>query len=352
MDSTIKEFSEKLHKQSFRQQVSGVFSIVSMMFMIVIFSLASVGWDYNQINSQTFITNIALLILIAVYGMPTGQYMMNNFLHNKINGSFQQSRNEYLGNKQKLVNERKTVYLREYCDFYFENKRHDIYIHLLLDAGIRQPDKILELDLEEVKRLKTEMIKRPWKDGTDTPLFTITEQQYDLILQIINGEIAIDRFSDSYYLGELSDSQIDNETKAKNTEKAKSNNMKLTWFQRMLMIIGFSFIMAGLFPNGGAPTWQTWINTASRFFMLITSLFWGSTVAIFNNRVDIFVYNYKSDFLELFYEAITNKIFVPKDIETEARKAFAEAESKKIETIEPLVKEVSDNKPIESEKSI
>lgn len=309
-------------------QLGSIFSILSMLVLIIVASFASVGWDYKNINSSKFISSFSIFILIATYALPTGENIFTNWLKNKENGSFINSRNSFVSIVNKINDEKYLVYLPNYVKDYFKKKRYDTYIQLLTKSGILQPEKILELDRTEIELLKTQMIKKTWKDGTNTPLFTINEYQYQVIMGILDGDVSITTLDHSFYIQELDDGRVDNETRAKHNERYKASMRRSMIIQYISLTFVSSLILAGLIPQDGGSIKQTLVDTASRIFILISGLSWGAAISRVSVKVDIDIYEIKTTFLNTFEQALSRKIYIPIDINKEAEKLYEETIAK------------------------
>jgi hypothetical protein len=329
-----KSFLEKAKSAFNRAKLSRYLGFIAVIVATVVISLYQVGWDPNRVGWQTYVANTALLLFLGIYGLFFGENEGGNMYRTLITGAFQSARNNFLDRVDSVVEKGYTDSLPDYIVWRYQKDYENACKMKLMSVRLFD-HSILELNREQIEQLKNS----PIKTDDDHYYSQLSEEQYQTVLDILEGKVFVDYIDDyTFYLNDSEDGGESQVTRVKNTPKRKE---KITWKQRLsrvFMILTVSLILAGFFKQA----WEGDSDTAlrdllSRLCTLVVSVASGVNTSRLLNLEDVFVLKYKESYLTLFLSSMDNKTFVPIDYQAKAKKEYEEYEKRRAEFVAQAV---------------
>jgi hypothetical protein len=347
----------KSKKYNFNQaQIIGFGGMGLVFGLLILWLFASVGWDVNAINFKQFLSRLAILVFLAIYGLPAGVSTIRQHYVAKVNSSLNQARNKFLAKRDEASKRHITIYFPEYLEKYWAEKRKRTYERIIASAGIKQAE-VLQLTENEVESLVNNPIsKRLYKNSDETCFLPITRKQADLLLAILRGEVEVETFDASYYLNEANEDGQDPEAKAKGVPTFKQKNTASGFakaFGRsiIIFIILAGFVYELINQDDPKAVLDAIANFIQRMFALFSSLYSGGGIELKNISADIYVYDVKAEMWDGYISALDNEQYIPENISEKAKRMLHEYnEKKKLEEATAKAKqEMSIEKPKEAE---
>lgn len=330
-------FKEKARMAFNRANVSRYLGFAGVVTATIIISLYQVGWDPWKIGWRHFIANIMVLLFLGTYGIFFGEAEGTSFFKKLITGLYQKIKYKFEYWVDKIT---KNGYIDSFPDYitWRYQKDCDHVFHMKLLSVRIFDDSVLDLNKDQLLELKDHPL-----EVNGHPYSVISEEQYNAIMEIIEGKIFVDYIDDyNFYIMETANDGVQQVTKVKQTDKRKE---KISWKQRisrLIMIFVIALIFAGFFKQSygeGSGADQTSM-IFSRLTVLLGSIASGINTARLLNLEDIYVLEYKASYDKVMYYSIKNKSFVPVDYLTKARREVDEYNKK-------LLDEKKENIPVE-----
>lgn len=303
-------------------------SIVLVVILIAVTSFVNAGLDPNYWTSIKFISDMAITIALVFIGVAGGYAEGDNYFRTNPNGLFVASYNSYNTERKKI-----DKLIDKFDDWLSDLYKKEYYkkcMRFLIDEnGIKQAELIILLDRSEIVQL---LEPKCFKiDGKDRYFNSLTQEQIDKVLMVIDGQIKVKYVQDCYFLNAYSkNSNKSMYEQAGEQEKRKRQKFIIYTGFRVLTTIGIGMIFTALIIDkaNGVDTSQALITLLSRYFTLFSSLAWGIIVSNDLIKEESMFLDYKSQIIEQFYlDVEINKTFIAK---TEEQKAF-EKLTKKLE---------------------
>lgn len=297
---------------------------ISLLFIVVIIaitSLANAGIDPNYWKSEKFLTDTIFTVALVLIGVVIGQAEGDNFYRNKEDGLFQNSYNNYNTNRKiidKLVDKFSDWALNLYRKEYYKKCMR----YLFNDNGIKQAELLIQLDRTQVVQLSEP--KMFIVEGKERYFNSLTEEQIKAVLDVLDGRIKIKYVADSYFLNAYSknsDKTMYEQASEQEKTKRKKFIILMTYRVILTVLVGMVFT-AFVIDNAeeGKNTAQAVLTLFIRYFTLFSSVGWGFFIANDMIKDECIFLDYKATTLNQFYlDVEINKTFIAK---TEEEKAF------------------------------
>lgn len=297
---------------------------ISLLFIVVIIaitSLANAGIDPNYWKSEKFIIDTIFTVALVLIGVVIGQAEGDNFYRNKEDGLFVSSYNNY-NTKRSLIDK----LVDKFSDWALNLYRKEYYKkcmrYLFNYNGIKQAELIVRLDRTEVVQL-TEP-KMFIVDGKERYFNSLTEEQIKAVLDVIDGKIKIKYVADSYFLNAYSkNSDKTMYEQASEQEKAKRKKFIILMMYRVILTVLVGMVFTAFVidkQEEGKNTAQAVLTLFIRYFTLFSSVSWGFFISNDIIKDECIFLDYKATTLNQFYlDVEVNKTFIAK---TEEEKAF------------------------------
>lgn len=336
MTNDKKDLETKVNKISFnKMRIVSYGSALVVFAFVIIFSLIPVGLDFTRIFSSVWWTNMLILVFLSIYGLPYGESEGGNYFRTRVDGAFQIARNKFLDTVERIARDKRTSLLPKWLQHFFKKKRTLYYQNLMLKHEIKNFE-VVDLTKDELDLLTQRFIKKEI-NGKEIYFDILTEEQLEVVMAIKNGNVQVSTIDDyNYYITEIGDaSSRDIERQALDADKQKMNNRIFRYGTRLITLFAFAMIFAGIFVDGAAGSGpQTWFNLFSRLSCLMAAIVGGINTARMNTNIDIFVFKYKEDRLNLFEQELEAKLYYPVDEIEIVKQKYAEQERKELEKLE------------------
>ena len=314
-------FKEKARMAFNRANVSRYLGFFGVVTATIVISLYQVGWDPWKIGWQTFIANTMVLLFLGTYGIFFGEAEGTSFFKKLLTGLYQKIKYKFEYWVDRITREGYIDSFPDYITWRYQKDCEHVFHMKLLSVRVFD-DSILDLNKDQLLELREHPI-----EVNGHPYSMISEEQYNAIIDIIDGKVFVDYIDDyNFYIMETANDGVQQVTKVKQTDKRKE---KISWKQRisrLLMIVIVALIFAGFFKKsygeGGGADQTSMIF--SRLTVLLGSIASGINTARLLNLEDIYVLEYKASYDKVMYYSIQNKSFVPVDYLTKAQKELDE----------------------------
>jgi len=289
-------------------------SLIFIIVLIALTSLANAGIDPEYWKSQKFLNDMIFTVALVLIGIVIGQAEGDNFYRNSSKGLFQSSYNGYNIKRNKIdpyvdkfSSWNKHLYEKEYYEKCLR--------YLFNDNGIKQAKLILQLDRTEIVQL--ENCPQTFKiEGVDRYFNSLTKAQIDAIMNVLDGKIKIRYVHDSYFLNAYA--KNNNKTmyeQASIQDKLRRKKFVMLMTYRVIFTVLIGMVLTAFVIEQSEETnkLQSVITLLSRYFTLFSSVSWGFFIANDMIKDECVFLDYKSTTLEQFYlEVEVNKTFEAK----------------------------------------
>lgn len=303
-------------------------SLICMLVIIVLTSIANAGMDFSKVFEPENVSNMIIAFAITIYGtivaVPAGTVSTKQRINK--DGSDGRYRQEY----KEYQEVRKRIEPRRQLFNAWHTKQHlqECYskkVNVLLDAGITQYDSILKLTVEQVSQLTTS--QHFVIDGQDLFIKALTPVQIGICKRVLAGKVKVRKLPDFYFL------YVDGKSKKSFYEQAFNESRSETGFlaSRLAYKIFLGFVITCVFTgvvfmplDPDADTSQMALKalllSASRIFNALSSTFWGWLTGQEITYQQCYYLNGRTQFLKLFdadksFTALTDEEQALQDIQ-------------------------------------
>ena len=335
------KINEAINKNKFekygltRKSIYSIISVIACILLIVVVSIAHVGFNKEFYKDIDYWINLAILSSITIFGMFTGEQMGDDINRNNPKGRFRKSLNKYSIQYQKVDDKKLFSYFEDWLDFYRERKLKKKIKDILKDNGIYQLE-VLDLDLSELENLKQPWRKNwsgtnkevkyfnPNKNESITYFMSYDEEQIELIRFCLKGKVKVSKLPSSFFTDALNAYEKDMWESAAHSHTKKNAYLSLNTTYKLVGLLVFSFLMSGLEPiaDGQTTANEVLLSLFSKLFTLVTSIIWGMYIGMELVKIDTTYLDYKIRMLSLYEEEYDLKIFNPKTIEQKAEENY------------------------------
>ena len=294
-------------------------TLLFLAVLIAITSFANAGIDPNYWGSDKFITDTMLTVSLVLIGIVCGHAEGDNFFRTNEKGLFVSTYNNY-NNKRSLI-ERIIDKFKDWNYHLYKKEFYDKCIRYLADEnGIRQAKLIIQLDRSQIKQLNEPQMFVI--DNEQRYFNSLTEEQINACLKVLDGKIKIKYLNESYFLNAYAKNGNKSmyEEASKQQERKRKTFLILTSYRVILTLLISMVLTAFVFEQqDGVDTAQAFYTLLLRYFTLFSSVAWGIYVANDMIKEDCVFLDYKATTLYQFYlEVEVNKTFIAKTDEEKA----------------------------------
>ena len=209
-------------------------SIIVCVLLIIVLSIVQAEFDISKLNNINFWINFVVLCGISIYGMSAGLKIGDDVSRNNDNGMFRKSLKKYSLIFKTIDDKKYFAYFEDWLEILRMKKLRKKIEDILRDNGIYQLE-VLDLDRTEITKL-LQPYKKDWK-GTlhedkyekETFFMSYTQQQIDIILAIMNGEVKMSKLPKSFFVSVFNQSDKDMWESASKSEKKKGYFLSLSY---------------------------------------------------------------------------------------------------------------------------
>lgn len=336
--SRKKDRYEKMQNLN-KQRAVTYLAYLMIIVVIVLSSCLQLIFDVENFNTARFITNLCFSFFIAIFGMILA--MQDGELSNeaKKNGEYWDIKQRFKDCLTKIVD--RDIF-RQFCDKLFYKERDSYIDEKLASVSIFDHDyiKINENELRSLQNEPKQCVFAFDKDGKELikPFDQINELQYMFILKYKNGHFKFPKLEYTFFTSR----NKRNGYKAQAELLEKQQNTKLFGILYrccMILIVSTILALAVINPNASSAA-QVAMDMVGRIFTLITSVFFGYTLANSEMRQNIDSFEYKCDIIDQFYIEKETGSFVPMNM--------SEVILQKIKMIEEARKKAREEKVAEN----
>ena len=312
----------KFNKKSLFSSLS--LGLVILVIVSSTFFQASVDPNYWKTNA--FLSSVLINLSLIIVGIVSGVGEADNYYHNLQNGLYQTTYIKYSRTREKINNfvDKFTFWNIDY----FEREKKDKLVKYLNKYGIKQADKLLELDRTVIKELlgKPQLINGVYYKS-------LTEEQINAIYKVLDGKIKTKPLHEDYFLNAfISDQALSMYERAGNQEKNRNKKFVGLIGYRVLMTLIVAMIFAGMQidTNNDVTMQQVWVNMITRLWTLGNAVAYGFFTNYEMTKDECIFLDYKTTVLNRFYlEVVQNKTFNAKTTEDIAREEYEKREVEK-----------------------
>lgn len=334
MEGSSADFAARLKKAFTMKKAIKLLTIVGGLLLIVFMTVANVTLDPSKTSWTTWATNALIMVGIMVFGLVMGESVGTDKQTERKGGLYQTNMGLFYQAKEAVSDI--AIYFSQFFLWYKDHERYDKRLDYLMENGFEYAwaKAIVDcLGVDDVERLTKESILFE-KNGKKIIIKRIGEDKAEAVRKVLDGSIAIDSPSYSYY---LSANAHDNKKYTLEQAKEITKSIRLNKGVNRVLKIGTSLFVSALwamvtvndFMDGESA--QAWLNLISRITSFVTSFSSGWATSVVNVRLEALRLENKASVLKAFRSCVDKKEFVPKSYEEEAKALWEEEEKEREE---------------------
>ncbi len=336
--------------------VIGLVLIVFTVVLTILLTVANVGLDPSKWNFSKWIGDTGITTGLSIVGMVVGEQVYENILKDKENGLFQISLRDYNETRKLPDVDNNTNYFGQYLEKRYKAELYNRQITYLQAVQIKQPEKIMLLDIEDIKQLNHPFSKK-FKDGKTVNFCSYTKGQIKDIKYVLKGKVSVRKISKNFYLN--ANSYRESSSSYGESEYLIKERKRTVTFMRLFKIvsaIAISMFWAMLTVNDfmKADDMQARTNLVVRIFSIFSGFYAGCFTSSKTNSIDVDTLRNKRQVLKEFELDLNTNMASYKTIDEELEAQIAVDEYKeqksKQDAIDSIAKtplRVVDNNAIE-----
>lgn len=331
-----------------KKTVYSIVGILVCLVLTVVMSITGMGFDPAVFLTWNYWTRMIIQFGISIFAMITGRQIGDDTQKNKPDGQFRRELSKYKDCYDAIDVGGIFDYFEGWLEFYKARKLEKKTKEAIRDFGIKQPE-VLDLDIEDLPNLA-----HPFrKDWTGTPYYekyldpetgksqttfkSLSEEQIEVVRQIMCGAVKVSDVSPSYFMNALKGTAVDEWERAAKSDKKKGAKLASGYTYRIFGMLIISLVANGLIPQPYDTAESVALNIATRIFVLITSMIWGIYLGFKVVEMDIIFLSYKTYVLKLYKDEYDRGTYKPSTIEQQAETELAEYEEEQRKAVESVV---------------
>lgn len=300
-DKKISVYKEYL---SDKKTVMTLFSLTIAFVLVILLSFGT-NFFFRDLDDSFFtdlMISFALCVYCLYFGIPEGK----NLYQKKSNGKYLNAIHLFEDARKESI--KRDFEFNQRLEQYYQKNKRDYFLSILSLHGNINP-YALDLDYLELDNLKRPY-KKEWKDtefeGRPTTYFrTMTDKQIEILKEIYNGNIKVERIPDDFFKtlnGKILISEYIEQMR----------DRKKHWMQLAMLIVGriiMVFAFAFVFSSFGMELSQTedWSERFNQIFTLLSRLWTMLSSFVYGFSLGKFIVMKDANVLE--YKARVNTEF-------------------------------------------
>ena len=356
--SEQQDFATRMKKAFTMKKAIKALTIVGGLALIVFMTVANVTLDPTKTSWATWLTNALIMVGIMVFGLVMGESVGTDRQTEKRGGLYQTNMGLFYQAKEAISDI--AIYFPQFFLWYRETERYNKRINFLMENGFEYAwaKAIIDnLEIDDLPRLTREAVCYE-RNGKKVIIKRIGQEKEEAVRKVLDGSIAIDSPSYSYY---LSANAHDNKQYTLEQAKEISKSIRINkGANRALKILSSLFISAiwamvtvNDFMDGGSA--QAWLNLISRITSFVTSFSSGWATSVVNVKLEALRLENKTTVLKNFRACVDKKEFSPRSYEEEAQAEWEREEKAREEAkanvIDPEIVPNVDEPPLIEQKN-
>lgn len=312
-----------------------VFTILCLTLAFVIVILISFGVNLvlRPLNSEEFLSDLALSFALCVYclyfGIPEGK----NLYQKKEKGRYKNALANFELVRSKVKSQ--DIAFNQWLNKYYEENKKDYLISILTLHGNINP-YVLDLDYYELDNLK-KPYKKSWEDTEfegrkDTYFRSLNEEQIEVIKNIFNGKIKVEKIPNDFFKTINGKIILNEYIEQSRATKKNTLSYALLIFYRIIMVFAFAFLISifgfQIASYGGDNLAQEVVSRViqmiSRIWTMLSSFIYGFAVGKIMVMKESRLLEYKTRVNELF---LSDTTFTPLSEEEIAKNEYEKYEN-------------------------
>lgn len=295
-----KKINPSVYKEYFsdKKTVMTIFSL-TLAFVLVILLSFGTNFFFKELDSS-FWSDLAISFALCVYclyfGIPEGK----NLYQKKNNGRYKVALHKFEEARQ--VSMKHDFEFNQWLESYYEKNKKDYLLSVLSLHGNINP-YALDLDYYELDELKRPF-KKVWDDtefsGRKPTYFrSMTDDQIEILKDIYNGEIKVERIPDDFFKTLNGKILISEYIEQMRERKKNRLQVGLLIVGRVIMVFAFAFIFASFGMSlsdsqDASVVFKQVYSMISRMWTMISSFIYGFSLGKFIVMRDSSVLEYKA----------------------------------------------------------
>lgn len=316
-----------------KRTLYSILGILGCFVLTVVMSITGMGFDNSVFMTWNYWTGMIIQFAISIFAMITGQQIGDDTQRNKPDSQYRKELKKYSTERKRVDDNGIFEYFDAWLECYRQRKIEKKIRETLQDFGIKQP-AVLDLDQSELDNLKSPWVKS-WV-GTEyedkyidkatgkheTAFKSLTEEQIEVIRQIMRGYVTVSNVSASYFMDALKNTSADEWERAAKAEKKKGGKLASGYSYRLIVMLLLSVIVNGLTAVPYDSAGGVALNIATRIFILISSAIWGVYLGFKVVEMDIVFLAYKTGIIKLYADEVESGAYKIETIEKQAREDY------------------------------
>lgn len=304
MEKKDKKISVYREYLSDKKTIMTLFSLTIAFVLVILLSFGT-NFFFRDLDDSFFtdlMISFALCVYCLYFGIPEGK----NLYQKKSNGKYLKAIHNFEDARNQSI--KRDFEFNQWLENYYQKNKRDYFLSILSLHGNINP-YALDLDYLELDNLRRPF-KKDWTntefEGRPVTYFrTMTDKQIEILKEIYNGEIRVERIPDDFFKT-LNGKILISEYIEQMRERKKH------WMQLAVLIIGrviLVFAFAFVFSSFGMELSQTddWNERFQRIFTLISRLWTMLSSFVYGFSLGKFIVMRDANVLE--YKARVNNEF-------------------------------------------
>lgn len=312
--------------------------------MVFIFIFVSFLWDLNfgKFDLGSWLADSLILMAIMISMMVLVDLLAQEYGMERYDGLYQQNLSKFNKSLSEISDIR--IYYGQYFIWFLQKETRNKRIEILMQNSIdpREAEKIVDYaTLDMLDTLVRRTVKVVSKNNKEVVIRKITDEQREIVYEVLHGEWDIKRGSYSQYLFADTEGEAVMSILERNDylEERRKESKKWSYIIKIGIFLIFTLIFAALIPDseeGAGVASKLWV-----LFKRLSTAVGGFLSGWMSGTTDV---KYKAKQLltkaevnECFKANFDKKNFVPKSEEELDRELYEEAEREEKEAAEAVI---------------
>ena len=322
-----------------KETVLTAVSLLGLLFLIVVTSLANAGLDPTKLTTVESVSNLSINAAITIFGIAVA--LPSGIANTKIrvnkdgsSGRYLQDYRDYNTIRQKI--EPKRIQFAQWHQAQYLKELHAKQVSYLLEFDILQAEDVLRLTREQIRGLTTSQMYVV--DDKEVYYKSLNPVQIKACLYVLDGHVKLHKLSDYYFL------YCDGKAKKSFYDQAysESNDERFTVVVKLLYKVFIGFVVTSIWTSlvisqlTEEQTTKEFIYKAlilmiARIVNAVSSTLWGMLIGREYVYRQCYYINGRTQFLQLFDSDTT---FVYQNIEEQVKQEIQEREATECQTLQ------------------
>lgn len=317
--------------------------MVLMPVVILVMTWIPFFFDFLNIDWRKWLTTSLINIGISIASIIIGELTGEEKQREKVGGLFQNALKRFNTSIDELRHSELYQYFSQFFTWFKARELKQLKEDYLVDNGIdllQAHYLITYAEIDDIEKMRHGSFKKlDEKSGKEIPFRKITEEQYQIIINVYNPSFQLETYHCTYYLSASGDGtakSVLSRAKTLNDKEKKNKNFR-RWFKISLYIfVSILFAAATIQELTGEGVREAALNSTIRLFTFLSGLLSGFMTAVVSVKLEAEMLDDKSDLHDI-YRSSYKKDFFPKTYEQIVDEQIEQEEKEREEAIKNTV---------------